>query len=582
VPLTGEEGGYFSGFVEGLSAGALYKIRLDGGDFPDPASRFQPEGPSGPSELIDGTTFEWQDGRFEPKNAPRVLYELHVGTFTREGTYAAAAAQFAALAELGITTLELMPLAAFPGKFGWGYDGVNLWAPSQNYGSPDDLRRLVQTAHAAGLSVILDLVYNHAGSEGNCFAAFAREYFSTKYESEWGQTFNFDGPGSAAVREFFCANARYWIEEFHFDGFRLDATQQLFDSTEPHIIAEIVQTMRSAAAKLGKPLYIVGENEPQNVRLLAPPEAGGYQLDALCNDDFHHSMRVALSGRHDGYYTDYHGTPQELVSALKWGFLFQGQRSHWQKKPRGTSALGLRADQLVHFFQNHDQIANSLRGERIDRLTEPALLRAATALLLLGPQTPMLFQGQEFAASAPFVFFSELGPDIRAETDRQRRGFLAQFPALASEAAAECITSCADPRAFERCKLDFSERVTHAAHYRLYQDLLRIRHQDPVIRQCSSEHLHGFVCGERAFGLRHTCTAGDRLLFVNLGPERDDLPNAEPLLAPPAGADWRLLWSSEDVRYGGSGFAPPWQDGTLHLPAHSAFLFEAARKEDPT
>jgi maltooligosyltrehalose trehalohydrolase len=573
--LSSEEHGYHSGTVSEMRAGARYSFRLDQEPklYPDPASRFQPEGPHGPSQVVECATFAWQDQGFAEADDARVLYELHIGTFTKEGTYRAAAAQFAELAALGITTIELMPINGFPGRFGWGYDGVNPWAPAHIYGSPDDLRVLVATAHAHGLGVILDVVYNHFGPNGNYFSMFARRYFSEEYENDWGDPINFDGPGSTAVREFFCENARYWIEEFHFDGLRLDATQAIFDKSEPHVLADIVRATRRGGEALGKRVYIVAENEPQETKLARPADVGGYGIDALWNDDFHHSAMVALTGRHEAYYNDYRGTPQEFISGLKWGYLFQGQHYYWQKNTRGTPALDLDAKHFITYLQNHDQIANSVTGARLDQLTSLAELRAVTSLMLLSPPTPMLFQGQEFASSAPFFFFADHEGELRASADKDRRKFLEQFPSAAARQAQEQMARPAEPSTFERCKLDFSERQTHAPMYALHRDLLRLRREEPALKQRRTDRMHGSVLAERVLALRFLCDDGDRLLVMNLGGDLELLPIAEPLVAPPAHVVWQTLFCSEDVKYGGSGFGSPWSAGKFMLPARSTLLF---------
>ncbi|MBV9152759.1 MAG: malto-oligosyltrehalose trehalohydrolase, partial [Alphaproteobacteria bacterium] len=358
--LSSEPGGYFSGQVRGARAGMRYRLRADGSDaWPDPASRFQPEGPHGSSEIIDPRTFRWSDTGWQGRTREElVIYEMHVGTFTPEGSWQAAQRELPALAELGITCLEVMPVADFPGKFGWGYDGVDLFAPTRLYGRPDDFRAFVDRAHALGLAVILDVVYNHLGPDGNYLKQFSEAYFTDRYQNEWGEAVNFDGPDSGPVREFVLANVRHWIEEYHLDGLRLDATQQTFDSSDDHILAAIVREVRQAGN--GRSTVVIGENEPQQARLVRSPERGGYGLDALWNDDFHHSAMVALTGRREAYYSDYRGRPNEFVAAAKYGFLYQGQRYIWQKKPRGTPALDLPAEAFVVFLQNHDQIANSI------------------------------------------------------------------------------------------------------------------------------------------------------------------------------------------------------------------------------
>lgn len=398
-PLTRGEDGYFSGLAS-AQPGMCYRFRLDGHDplLADPASRFQPEGPLGPSQVIDADRFRWSDQHWGGVGLEgQVIYEMHIGTFTPEGTWAAAARELPELAALGVTVLEIMPIADFPGRFGWGYDGVNLFAPTRLYGEPDDFRRFVDQAHGLGLGVILDVVYNHIGPDGNVLKEYSTDYFTDRYQNEWGEAINFDGPNSGPVREYFIANAAYWIDEYHLDGLRLDATQQIFDRSANHIIAAVGRSVRSAAK--GRKTLIVAENEPQEARLVRPAEEGGFGLDAVWNDDFHHTARVALTGRNPAYYTDYLGSSQEFISAFKWGYLYQGQRYAWQKKRRGTSALDLGPAHFVTFIQNHDQVANSGRGQRCHELTSPGRYRALTALMLLGPGTPMLFQGQEFAAS---------------------------------------------------------------------------------------------------------------------------------------------------------------------------------------
>jgi maltooligosyltrehalose trehalohydrolase len=340
-PLAAEPGGYFSGLVEGIGDGARYRLRLDGGDFlyPDPAARFSPEGPHGPSQVIDPTRFRWTDHDW--KGVPetgQVLYEMHVGTFTPEGTWAAAAERLPELADLGITAIEMMPVAEFPGKFGWGYDGVQVFAPTRLYGTPDDLRAFVDRAHALGLGVILDVVYNHFGPDGNYIRAFAPQFLSERHKTEWGEPFNFDGPDAGPVREFFVSNAGYWIDEFHLDGLRLDATQAIFDDSPEYVVTAIARRVREAAR--GRSTFVMAENEPQDANLVRPAEAGGSGLNAIWNDDLHHAARVALTGKNEGYFTDYLGTPQELISAAKWGFLYQGQQYRWHRRRRGKPSPG--------------------------------------------------------------------------------------------------------------------------------------------------------------------------------------------------------------------------------------------------
>jgi maltooligosyltrehalose trehalohydrolase len=377
---------------------------------PDPASRYQPEGLNGASEVTDPSAMCWTDDdwRGVASTAGQVLYELHMGTFTPEGTWAAASDQLSHLAELGVTVLEVMPVGEFRGAFGWGYDGVLIFAPFHGYGRPDDFRRFLDRAHALGLAVILDVVYNHLGPGGDLFKAYSDEFFSTLHRTEWGEGLNYDGPGCGPDREFVLANVAYWIDEFHIDGMRIDGTQALFDISRDHILGAIAWRMREAAGD--RRVLIVGESEPQHARLLRDPAAAGLAFDMLWSDDFHHTARVAVTGRREGYYGDYLGSPHELVSALKRGWLYQGQWDVRQGKRRGTPALDIPPTAFISYLQNHDQVANSARGERLHELTTLGRLRAVTALQLLGPATPMLFQGQEFAASSPFLYFNDQDP----------------------------------------------------------------------------------------------------------------------------------------------------------------------------
>jgi maltooligosyltrehalose trehalohydrolase len=572
APLTAEGNGYFSGHVDGARAGHTYRYRLDGDrSFPDPASRFQPEGPHGPSQIVDPGAYAWRDaGWMGASIEGQVVYEMHIGTFTREGTYASAMAELPRLADVGVSLLEIMPLADFPGAFGWGYDGVNLFAPTRLYGTPDDLRRFVDEAHRLGLGVILDVVYNHFGPAGNYMGEFSTSYVSTKYANEWGDAINFDGEESDSVRELYVANAGYWIEEFHFDGLRLDATQSIHDCTGDHVIAAIARRAREAAG--ARPIVLVAENERQTTCLVRDPSRKGYGIDALWNDDFHHSAIVALTGRNEAYYSDHEGTPQELLSATKWGYLFQGQRYAWQKKGRGTSALDLPATAFISYLENHDQVANSGHGARLHQMTSPGRLRAMTALTLLSPATPMLFQGQELASPAPFLFFADHEPELAAKVTEGRAEFMRQFPSLASAEAQARLADPASRATFERCKLDGRVHEGNAWAVALHRDLLRLRRTDRAFAAQDRDRVHGSVLASEAFLLRFMCDEGDRLLVVNLGRDLVLGSIADPLAASPSGGHWRVLWSSEDPRYGGDG--TPEVDGAdgWRIPGHSAVV----------
>ena len=572
VPLTSEGDGYFSALVESARAGTLYRYRLDASTscFPDPASRAQPFGPHGPSQVVDPNAFEWTDQTWTGvRREGQVFYELHVGTFTPEGTWHAAMDQLQPLAEMGITTIEMMPVAEFPGGFGWGYDGVDLFAPTHLYGTPDDLRRFVDRAHVLGLGVILDVVYNHLGPDGNYLGQFSRSYFTSRYKNEWGDAINFDDR-AAPVREFVTANAGYWIDEFHFDGLRLDATQQIFDESQPHILADVVARARSAAGR--RSVIIVAENERQDVRALRPLKESGFGLDAMWNDDFHHTAKVALTGRREAYYTDYLGTPQEFVSCAKRGFLYQGQIYSWQRQRRGTPTAGFSPERFVTFLDNHDQVANapSGQGARVHQQTGPSLCRTVTALWLLSPGTPMFFQGQEFAASSPFLYFADHRGELGAAVQAGRAEFMGQFRSAATRPLAETLPDPRDWSTFARCKLDHAERSRHVEALALHRDLLRLRRELTAVTERGGS-VDGAVISERAFVLRWFGSA-DRLLVVNLGAELIVTSVPEPLLASPTSAGWTILWSSEDAAYGGAGTAPLETDEGWRIPGQAAVL----------
>ena len=572
VELNREAGGYFSGMVPAAADGTFYRYRLDaGGDlFPDPASRFQPEGPHGPSQVVDPGKFHWTDGRWQGAAVPgQIIYEMHIGTFTPEGTWKAAYALLPQLAETGVTLLEVMPVADFSGSFGWGYDGVDLFAPTRLYGTPDDFREFVNRAHAIGIGVILDVVYNHLGQDGCYIPKFSEDYFTDRYKTDWGPALNFDGENSGPVREFVLSNVSYWIGEFHLDGLRLDATQNIYDRSAEHILAAIARRVRESAQ--GRSTVVAAENEPQHTKLAQPLEQGGYGIDALWNDDFHHAALVALTGHNEAYYTDYLGTPQEFISAVKWGYLYQGQRYSWQRARRGTPSFGLKPETFITFLQNHDQIANSSRGERIHLLTSPGRYRAMTALMLLAPGTPMLFQGQEFAASSPFLYFADHGTGLGENVKKGRREFLRQFRSLTVQEMQGRFADPTDPQTFKRCKLDMSECRRHAHAYALHRDLLNLRRKDPVFHAQRPLGVDGAVLGQAAFVLRFFDARGDdRLLVINFGRDLRLDPSPEPLLAPPKDSVWEVLWSSEDPDYGGDGTPPLDTEENWRIPGEAA------------
>ena len=581
--LTPESDGYHSGLMSGdAGAGLRYKLRLDGGKaYPDPASRWQPDGPHGESVVVDPAAFKWTDDGWKGlTDRGQIVYELHIGTFTPEGTYRAAAGQLGELAGLGVTAVEVMPVAEFPGTFGWGYDGVDLFAPYHGYGTPDEFRAFVDRAHAEGLGVILDVVYNHFGPDGNYLGEFSDAYVSAKHKTEWGGALNFDGERCAGVREFVLSNVRHWIAEYHLDGLRLDATHSIYDDSSPHILEEIGRAAREAGG--GRSVIVVAENEPQDPRIVRPRDQGGHGLDGVWCDDFHHSAIVASGGKREAYFTDYSGSAQELVSAVKYGILYQGQYYRWQKQRRGATAWDVPRRRMTFYLENHDQVANTRDGRRLHQLTSPGRYRALAALLLLAPQTPLLFQGQEFGASAPFLYFADHNPELAKLVKKGRGEFLGQFPSIGHGNGHLALDDPAARETFERSRLDLGERQRHAAHYRLYRDLIALRRCDPVLSRAATAddatRIDGAVLSDHAFVIRYFATDGnDRLLVVNLG--RDMSPDIvpEPLLAPPNAECWQRLWHSEDACYGGRGAAPLEAEDkdkaiTWRIPAESATL----------
>ena len=576
-PLTSEGNGYFSAQIAEAARGDCYGYHLDDDPkaYPDPASRFQPDGPHGLSQIVDPSQYRWNDSAWQGVTLHgQIVYEMHIGTFTPEGTWEAAAKQLPHLAELGVTVLEVMPVAEFDGKFGWGYDGVNLFAPTRLYGTPDDFRRFIDQAHQHRLGVILDVVYNHFGPSGNYVPQFSRDYFSSRHPTDWGEAINFDGENSAPVREFYLANAAYWIEEFHLDGLRIDAVQAVFDDSTEHILGAMGCRVRQAAA--GRKTLIVLENEFQDTRLLRDIAENGCGIDAAWNDDFHHAARVALTGAADYYYGDYAGTPQELISAVKWGHLFQGQWNVRQRRHRGGVTWGLEAARFVNFLQNHDQVGNSAGGRRLHELTSPGRYRAMTAVLLLSPGTPMLFQGQEFCASTPFHYFADHEDVLRNLVREGRERDMRKFRRLADLEDERLFLDPGDPHVFEVCKLKHEEREEHSLAYALHRDLLRLRREDPVFAAQRADQVFGAVIAPEAFALRFFGEMGDdRLIVVNLGRDLPGSPLAEPLLAPSTVGPWKVIWSSEGPEYGGLGVSQ-WDPANCYVHGHATVVLAPA------
>jgi malto-oligosyltrehalose trehalohydrolase len=484
LPMTTLDGGWFELITEDPKIGDryLYSITDSAGKelrVPDPASRFQPTDVHGPSEIIDPKAFDWSDENWKGCSwEEAVSYELHVGAFTPEGTFAAVEKRLDYLADIGITAIELMPLSDFPGKRNWGYDGVLPYAPDASYGRPEDLKRLLQSAHEKGLMVFLDVVYNHFGPDGNYLPAYAPEFFTDRHSTPWGEAINFDGPGSRTVRDFFIHNALYWLEEYGFDGLRFDAVHVIKDDSNPHILVELAETVRETIGP-DRQIHLILENGDNIAKYLRRGQEGEVLwYDAQWNDDIHHAMHVILTGEGDGYYRDYAVQPiRHLGRCLAEGFAFQGDFSEYHGEKRGEPSEHLPPLCFVNFLQNHDQIGNRALGERIIKLTSQEALKAALAILLLAPSPPLLFMGEEFGADTPFLFFCDFSGDLATAVTNGRRDEFSKFEKFSSP---EMRTQIPDPNSeetFERSRLDW-HTVTEKIHQDwldFYRELLRIR-----------------------------------------------------------------------------------------------------------
>jgi maltooligosyltrehalose trehalohydrolase len=568
IPMK-RQGQYFTEPVPGVRAGSHYRFRVPGvGDFPDPCSRSQPEGVHGPSEVIDPARFRWTDAAWRPPAATeRVFYECHVGTLTPEGTFDSAIGQLGRLKDLGVTVVELMPVAAFPGRWNWGYDGAALFAPAAVYGGPEGLRRLVDAAHAAGLAVCLDVVYNHFGPDGNYTGVYSDQYRTSRHMTPWGDAVNFDGDGSAEVRRFFAENLLHWAHEYHIDGFRLDATHAIFDDSPVHILAELSQVMHEHPRGEVAP-FLVAESHENDLRYLQPREDGGFGFDGVWADDFHHIMRTILLGEREGYFASFEGTTEELVRVVEQGFYYEGQYDPWPREPRGTRAREQPPHQFVFCIQNHDQVGNRPFGTRMNATVSHADFLAATLVLLLLPQTPLLFQGQEFLASTPFLYFTDHNHELgRLVTEGRRREF-ASWAAFRDERLRQQIPDPQDPRTFLRSKLrlDESEFGTGKLAVEFHRELLALRRSDPVLRAARARRMPvaGMASG-RAAVLDLQAGGERRVIAVNFG-EATAVPTVD------AGR-LRLVLHSGEPRFGGNAAEPVAEGGAIRLPAHHAAFF---------
>jgi len=545
--------------------GTRYHYRIDDElDVPDPASRYNPGGVHGDSAVVNPHAYEWRDERWHGRPwQEAVVYELHVGAFTPEGTFVGVERRLDYLADLGVTSIELMPLSDFPGKRNWGYDGVLPFAPDTAYGAPADLKRLVDQAHERGLMVLLDVVYNHFGPEGNYLGRYAKPFFTERHHTPWGAAINYDGVCNRQVRDFFIHNALYWLEEFHFDGLRFDAVHAIVDDSRVHFLEELARALRDGPGQR-RHVHLVLENDANQAHYLQRIEGRPRLFDAQWNDDQHHTLHILLTGERDGYYEDYAEHPlSHLGRSLTEGFAYQGEPSiHRDHQPRGEPSKHLPSDAFVPFLQNHDQIGNRAFGERLSLLAAEPALRAAAAALLLAPSPPLLFMGEEFGARTPFLFFCDFESELAAKVTAGRRHEFARFARFADESAQAQIPDPNAPETFERSKLDWAclETPAHAHWLLLYRDLLAVRFTRivPRLRDRGRVPATFRPLSDKALTARWTLSDETRLvLYINLSDEAialDAAPEGAPLFMVPQE-------SAADL---GSGLLPPWTTAWYH------------------
>ncbi len=541
VPMQREDVGYFVHTEANIAEGQRYAYRLDNGpERPDPASLWQPDGIHAPSAVLRSERFAWtDDGWRGVAREDLVFYELHVGTFTPEGTFEAIIPRLPALKELGVTAVEIMPVAQFPGRRNWGYDGVHPYAVQNSYGGPHGLQKLVDACHAAGLALFLDVVYNHLGPEGNYLHEFG-PYFTDRHHTPWGRAINYDGPDSGPVREFVLDNVRLWFEAYRVDGLRLDATHAMHDAGPVHILRQIKEAADGAAARLGRRALVVAEHLRNDVRVVRQPEQGGHGLDAQWNDDFHHAVHAFLTGERQGYYQDF-GPARDLPRVLEGAFILEGGFSRYRGRPFGAPAGDVPGDRFVSYVQNHDQVGNRARGDRLTTLlSDPARLRLAASLLLLSPQLPLLFMGEEYGEERPFPFFcSFLNPRL---ADAVRKGRRRDYTALMEGEVPDPQDEATNASA--RLSWSWPDGSPRAGLRRLYQDLLAARRQWPALRDFTRRPARLLPDAEAGPVLELRRGEAVRAFF-NLSGEPQPLPDL--------GAGPReLLFSSEESRYSGA------------------------------
>ncbi len=548
--LEREEKGYFATFVYQLKPGAKYFYLLNGEQpRPDPASRFQPEGVHGPSEVVDPNEFKWQDQEWRGISLEKmVIYEIHTGTFTREGTFEAVIPFLDYLKEeLGVTAVELMPVAQFPGERNWGYDGTYLYAPQNSYGGPNGLKALINACHLKNLAVILDVVYNHLGLEGNYLGDFGH-YFTNSYKTSWGPAINFDGPESDEVRRFIIDNALYWATEYHVDSLRIDAIHGIFDFSTRHILFDIREAVHRQAKRLGRPIIVIAESDLNDIRVVAPPTKGGYGLDAQWNDDFHHCLHALLTRERNGYYQDF-GHIGQLAKALREGFVFSGQYSFSRKRRHGSSSKHLPSTKFIVFSQNHDQVGNRMRGDRLSTLVPFEAVKLAAGIVLLSPNIPLLFMGEEYGEEAPFQYF--VSHSDQELIEGVRRGRRKEFLCFKWQG------EIPDPQSEEtflhsKIHLDLHMHGRHKTLFEFYRTLMKYRKEVPSLTHLSKAGMEVRTCEEALILIMRRRYGEDRICGVFSFSER---PVEVDVLMEQGG--WRKILDSSSNQWEGPGSSLP-------------------------
>ncbi|MEW6296612.1 MAG: malto-oligosyltrehalose trehalohydrolase [Thermodesulfobacteriota bacterium] len=551
LPMERHPDGLHTVTVPDLPLTGHYYYLLDGQRLrPDPVSRFQPEGVHGPSALLDPRAFSWTDRGWRGLPlAELIIYELHVGTFTAEGTFAAVIPYLDYLRhDVGITAVELMPVAEFPGRRNWGYDGVHLYAPHSAYGGPHGLKALINACHEKGLAVILDVVYNHLGPEGNYLEEYG-PYFTERYHTPWGRAVNFDGEDGREVRRYVIDNALYWVTEYHVDALRLDAIHGIFDASPTHILRELGEAVHAQGKALGRTVLVIAESDLNDNRVITDTREGGWGLDAQWSDDFHHALHALLTGERAGYYLDF-GRLSHLATAITDGFVYQGQESAFRKRRHGTPSRHLPGERFVVCSQNHDQVGNRAHGDRLSALVPFAALKLAAGLVLCAPNVPLLFMGEEYGEVAPFLYFtSHSDPTlVRAVREGRRKEF-------AAFAWGQEVPDPQDPATFRRSLLDhhLREQGSHHALLTFYREVIALRKGSPALRNCSKEHLAVTAFAEEQALMIHRWQPheGAVLIFASC--------NARPVSLRPSlpPGRWQKVLDAEERRFGGPGHGAP-------------------------